>query len=324
MKIIAEYLKLIRFPNLIFIAITLWLMEKKVAVPILETSQYQELLPTYLFVLIILAVAFIAAGGYTINDYFDVKIDAINHPESQVVNNTISKQQAMRVYQISTAAGVACGVAVAILLKSLTLGLIFVLVPGLMWFYSSSYKRQFLIGNLIVALTTGLTPFLIAMANVSALTKQFTSIMSAEDARALMQYTAAPHDLYMWLGMFSIFAFLGTWIREIEKDMQDQMGDRELECHTMPIKIGETWTKIIVTLLIVVTCGLVSLLNMPVRYLIFAILIPFACNIWLLWAAKIASDYRSVQLLTKFILFLGLCISFLVPNLLAAENFLRV
>lgn len=324
MKIFYEYLKLIRWPNLLFIAVTLWLMEKKVALPILLQNQYQELLPAYLFILIILAVVFIAAGGYAVNDYFDVKIDAINHPDHQVVNNTISKQQAMRVYQICTAAGVACGVAVAIILRSLTLGIVFVFVPGLMWFYSSSYKRQFLVGNIIVALSTGITPFVIALANVAALTRQFASYLSAEDAQLMLRYTAVPHDLYMWLGMFSLFAFMGTWIREIEKDLQDQMGDRELECHTMPIKIGETWTKIIVTLLILITCGMVSLLNMPVRYLVFGILVPFACNLWLLWSAKIASDYRSVQILTKFIIFLGLCISFLVPSLLAAENFLRV
>ena len=125
------------------------------------------------------------------------------------------------------------------------------------------------------------------------------------------------HDLLCYLGGFAVFAFLTTWIREIVKDLQDQQGDRELECHTLPIQLGDTWTKVLVTILILATMALMAYSclalvpfahtwqSLNVRYLVFGGLIPMACEIWLLWAAKIPSDYRTAQLLMKFIMFIG-------------------
>lgn len=310
-----DYLKLIRCPNLIFIAILLWVMEKWVAVPVLRQSLWQEQLPWWMLLLLIVSTMLIAAGGYVINDYFDVKIDRINRPDRLIVTRTISKEQAMRFFQILTACGVTMGIAVAIIVRSMSLGLIYVIVPGLLWFYSSSYKRQFIIGNIIVAFSSALVPMLIAFANVSYLKHAYGDIV---------QYSPATHDLYIWMGGFALFAFLCTWIREILKDLQDQMGDRELECHSMPIKCGETTTKVVVTLLILATMGLVawlafSVLPFPhvwgclsIRYVVFGIFVPFACLIWLLWAAKIPSDYRTTQLLMKFIMFLGTLYSYVI------------
>lgn len=250
-----------------------------------------------------------------INDYFDVKIDRINRPEYLVVTRAVSKDQAMRLFQVLTVVGVLMGVAVAILLRSMTLGLVYVVVPGLLWFYSSSYKRQFIIGNVIVAFSAALVPMLIAFANISYLKYHYGDVV---------QYSPAIHDLYIWLGGFAIFAFLCTWIREILKDMQDQIGDRELECHTMPIRMGEIPTKVFVTVLVLLTIGMIawlafSLLPFPhvwgslsVRYVVLGLLVPLVCLIWLLWAAKIPSDYRTTQLLMKFIMFLGTLYSYVI------------
>lgn len=310
-----DYLKLVRISNLVFMAILLWTMEKWVAVPILRQSLWQEQLPWWLLLLLVVSTLLVAAGGYVINDYFDVKIDRINRPEYLVVTRAVSKDQAMRLFQVLTVVGVLMGVAVAILLRSMTLGLVYVVVPGLLWFYSSSYKRQFIIGNVIVAFSAALVPMLIAFANISYLKYHYGDVV---------QYSPAIHDLYIWLGGFAIFAFLCTWIREILKDMQDQIGDRELECHTMPIRMGEIPTKVFVTVLVLLTIGMItwlafSLLPFPhvwgslsVRYVVLGLLVPLVCLIWLLWAAKIPSDYRTTQLLMKFIMFLGTLYSYVI------------
>lgn len=310
-----DYLKLIRVPNLIFMAILLWVMEKWVAVPVLRLSLWQELLPCWVLLMMIVSTLLIAAGGYVINDYFDVKIDRINRPEFLVVTRTVSKEQAMRLFQILTICGIVMGIAVAVVVRSMTLGLVYVVVPGLLWFYSSSYKRQFIIGNVIVAFSAALVPMLVAFANVSYLKHCYGDIV---------QYSPAVHDLYIWLGGFALFAFLCTWIREILKDFQDQIGDRELECHSMPIKMGEVPTKVFVMILILLTMGVIawlvfSLLPFPhvwgclsVRYAVLGLFIPFACLIWLLWAAKIPSDYRTTQLLMKFIMFIGMLYAYVI------------
>lgn len=314
MNKVRDFFILIRWQNLLFLGIVVWTMEKWVAVPILAQQMFGELLPWYVQMTLLLSVLLVAAGGYVINDYFDVKIDAINRPDSLIITRSIDKITAMRIHQCLTGFGVLASLVTAYLLHDWQLGIVLLVVPGLLWFYSASYKRQFLLGNLIVALCAAIVPFIIAMANVSALQYYYMDEL---------EYITTPADMYLWLGGFSLFAFLMTWIREIIKDMQDQMGDRELECHTMPIVLGELWTKVIVTVLILITSGLMIVANyyMPfehgwyslsARYLLYGLLIPMGGTIWLLWAARISSDYRTAQQVMKFVIFMGTMYSFVV------------
>jgi len=305
-------MRLVRWSNLLFLAALVWLMEKWVAVPILNQAAFGEQLPWYILLLLIAATVCIAAGGYVINDYFDVKIDRINRPDEVVVTRTVSKPAAMRLSLILSGVGIVFGIAVAAYLRSMTIGILFVLIPGLLWFYSSSYKRLFMIGNVIIALLAGVPPMLVALANVAQLQLLYASILP---------YTTLVRDLYMWLGGFALFAFLLTWIREIIKDMQDQMGDRELECHSMPVVWGDKWTKVFVTGLIVLTLAVIGHLwyhvlpfpiswsSLSTRYVFLGVVTPMLGVLWLLWAAKIPSDYKTCQQLVKFTMLLGMLYS---------------
>ena len=307
-----DIMRLVRWSNLLFLAALIWLMEKWVATPILVKAAFGEQIPGYMLLLIILATVLIAAGGYVINDYFDVKIDRINRPDEVIVTRSVSKPAAMRLSMTLSGIGIACGITVAILLRSLTIGILFVLIPGLLWFYSSSYKRLFMIGNLIIALLAAVTPMVVALTNVAILQLRYETILP---------YTTLPHDLYAWLGGFALFAFLLTWIREIIKDLQDQMGDRELECHSMPVVWGETGTKVFVTALIVLTIAIIGHLwwhilpfptawtSLSTRYIALGIVTPLLCSIWLLWAAKIPSDYKTCQQVVKFTMLIGMLYS---------------
>jgi len=305
-------MRLVRWSNVLFLAALIWLMEKWVATPVLNQAAFGEQLPWYILLLITLATTLIAAGGYVINDYFDVKIDRINRPDELVVTRSISKQTAMRLSISLSVIGLVCGLVAAILLRSFSLGILFVLVPGLLWFYSSSYKRLLIIGNVTIALLAALTPLVVALANVAILNLRYETILP---------YTHLEHDLYAWLGGFALFAFLLTWIREIIKDMQDQQGDREFECHTMPIVWGETVTKIFVTALLLLTLAVIGhiwyhYLPFPIgwssystRYIALGIVTPLLGVLGLLWAAKIPSDYKTCQQLVKFTMLLGMLYS---------------
>ena len=303
-----DILRLVRWSNLLFLGVLVYLMEKWVAVPILNQVAFGEQLAWYITLLIALATILIAAGGYVINDYFDVKIDRINRPDQVIVTRSISKPTAMRLSIALSSIGAVCGLGAAWCLRSITFGTLFVIIPGLLWFYSSSYKRLFMIGNIIIALLAGLTPLMIGIANVAQLQLLYSDILP---------YTRLEHDLYAWLGGFGAFAFMLTWIREIVKDLQDQMGDRELECHSMPIVWGEQWTKIFVTLLITLTLAAIGWLwwsvlpfphvwnSLSTRYIALGIATPLVCALWLLWSAKIPSDYRTCQQVVKFTMLIG-------------------
>lgn len=319
---IRDILHLIRWSNLLFLAIVLWTMEKWVAIPVLLSIRYDVILSNGFLALLIGATVLIAAGGYVINDYFDVKIDRINRPDQVIVTRTIPKDTAFRLSICLSAIGLVAGIVAAILCRSWTLGILFGIAPGLLWFYSSGYKRQFLVGNLIIALLAACPPLIIAFANIGYAHKLYDRFGD------IVSQTPLAHSLLMWLGGFALFAFITTWIREIIKDLQDQIGDAELECHTLPVVLGDTKTKLIVTTLIVITLaglcychwGLLpfdtSFTSLATRYLGLVVLLPLVCVLVLLWRAKIPSDYKAPQLYMKFVMFMGTLFSFVIQKLL--------
>lgn len=71
------FLKLIRIENLLFIIFIQFLIRYALFIPFgIETA-----LPTFQFVLLVLATVFLAAGGYIINDIQDIVADTINRPK---------------------------------------------------------------------------------------------------------------------------------------------------------------------------------------------------------------------------------------------------
>ncbi len=317
-----DIFRLIRWQNLLFLAILMWVLEKWLVVPLLYShGGLPEVLPEPILWLLILSVVLIAAGGYVINDYFDIKIDRINRPDRVIVGETMTKPAAMHLSIGLSVAGILVGLIVAWLCHSWTLGIVILLMPGLLWFYSSAYKRQFLVGNLIVAFASAAVPMLLGLANEG----MFLPFILAHDFQPILdQLQPVIRVIYTWLGGFALMIFLYTWIREVIKDLQDQMGDRELECRTMPIRLGELWTKVILTVMIAITIGVLcwfvfGLLPFPhtwnsmsVRYLAFGLIVPLLCVLALVWAARIPSDYRNAQRLMKLAMLLGLLYSYVI------------
>ena len=153
-------LQLVRYKNLLFTAVLQLLIYAAVILPTLQSYQLDDVMGYTKVIALILSTVLITAGGYVINDYFDVKIDRINRPDRVIVGNTIPKEEVMKIYQGLTIAGIALGIYLSYAIHSITLGFIYIVVPGMLWFYSSSYKRMLIVGNLIVALCSALVPLL--------------------------------------------------------------------------------------------------------------------------------------------------------------------
>ena len=316
-EIIKPYLQLLRVGNLTFAAILLYVMEKWVATPLLQLEQFGELMPWWILTLLIVSVVGIAAGGYVINDYFDVKIDRINRPDNLVVTRIISRDAAMNLFYGLTAVGVIAGTVVAWWSHSWTLLFTYVVIPGLLWFYSASYKRMFLVGNIVVAFASAIVPLLVAIANADYLHHLYQNALA---------YSPIVGELYVWTGGFAAFAFLLTWVREIVKDIEDIEGDREMECRTLPIVWGDKVAKIIATILLVVIATLIVYIlfavlpfshewkSLPTRYVVFGLIVPILCSIILLWAANNRTEYHRVQTIIKFAMFMGMLFSYVIAT----------
>ena len=76
------------------------------------------------------------------------------------------------------------------------MGILFLLVSGLLYFYSASYKRQFLVGNIIVALLTAMVPLLVVLYEWPALYRYYT--VNATSVPSL-------EFIFYWVGGFALF-----------------------------------------------------------------------------------------------------------------------
>lgn len=319
-----DYLKLIRIPNLIFIIAVQLFIYFAVILPIVGDYGFIVRLPYWVLASLVAATILIAAGGYVINDYFDVKIDRMNRPERVIIANSIDKKDAMQIYMILTIAGVGIGVAAAVALKSFTIAFIYIIVAGLMWFYSSSYKRMLIVGNLMVALMSALVPMIPAFAAKVQMCKDF--------GERFLQTPTVPTIYTMCCG-FGLFAFIVMFIIEIIKDMRDEYGDREMECHTIPVVWGFTIAKIIITVLAAILLGLSILaalkvpfvntcisplvhLNYSIVYVLIAIFVPVGFMLYSVWNSSCKS-YSNALYAARTALLLGAAYSLFFYYLLA-------
>lgn len=311
------YIRIARWKNLIFILLIQWLMQHAVVYPLLQTYGFEIYNRDVFNILLYAATILITAGGYVINDYFDVKIDRINRPEKVIVGEKITPKAAMLFYQLLIVSGVICGLVLAILSRSFTMGFIMILTPGLLWFYSASYKRQFITGNLIVSFSASLVMLVVGILEIALLQVQYGN---------LLLQTPIPAQIYGWTGGFAAFAFMCTLIREIIKDMEDIHGDREMECRTMPIKCGIPKTKYFLYALIILTIAALFHVdfhyihfegNLTTRYILFGLTLPLVALGYLILRSKTAADFHQASTLSKYIMLLGVLYSFIFYYLTA-------
>jgi 4-hydroxybenzoate polyprenyltransferase len=310
-----DFLRLIRYKNLLIIAVTQYLMRYCIINPILKVSGLELQLDNFHFVLLVLSSVLITAAGYVINDYFDTGTDMLNRPETVLVGKTINRRMAMLIHILLNILGISIGIYLSVKINILALGVAYLLASGILWFYSTTYKRQFLIGNLIVAIFTGMVPFIVALFEVPLLNQQYKEIL----IRLNMNF----NSILGWVGGFSFFAFLSTLVREIIKDIEDFKGDRAFGRNTIPVVAGIRVSKIIVVCIILINIfallyiyfsrllytntGKIDFLTLS--YFIVLLIIPFMILTFLIIKADKKNDYHRASNLTKFIMLAGILYS---------------
>jgi len=286
-----------------------------VIAPILKYGNLSLRLDGFCFFLLIMSTVFITAAGYVINDYFDRKTDLVNRPDTVIVGKKIKIRYAMALHIIFNIIGVVTGFYISIRIGEPLLGLIFVTVSGLLWFYSTTYKRQLLIGNLIIALLTAMVPLIVFLFEYPLLKSSYNELFTVFGS--ILKYLTA------WILGYSGFAFLLTLAREIIKDAEDFEGDHAYGNQTIPIVIGPAYTKgIIVFLFIVVVVAVfyvyfTYLTNKFTLYFICIMLvIPLLYNIYKVIKANTRKDYNVASLITKIIMINGLLYALLANSVI--------
>lgn len=303
MKGIISFLRLIRYINLLYIALTQYLVQYTIIEPILQQSGASTTLDVLHFSLLVLSTILIAAGGYVINDYFDVKIDAINKPRRIFIDRTIKRRTAMLLHQILTGTGVVVGFYVAWKAGNIRLGFIHPIVAGLLWFYSTGYKRQMFIGNLIVSFLTALVVMIVAL---------FERHLFHPESVAI---NAAAYTIFILVFFYFLFAFLISMVRELVKDMEDVEGDERYGCKTLPVVLGVQKTKGVVY---AITALMVAfLLYLQIRQAsggdfisvlnLFTMLeLPLGISMYLLYKADSQKQFSLVSSVIKIVMLMGI------------------
>lgn len=229
--------------------------------------------------LLVISTLLVAAGGYVINDYYDIKIDYINKPDRVVVGKSIPRRFAILFHTLFSIAGVVVG-----FFAAWQMAVANFLAAFLLWWYSNSLKRLPLVGNLSVAFLTA--------ASIYAVVIPFPT------NKALVI-------------VYALFAFFITLIREVIKDMEDLKGDITFGCKTLPIVWGFRKTKQFLYILIAFFCLMVwgagrVYAVLPDLYFLFSLFVPCVVLIVYLYRADTVRDFTRLSTLCKAIMLLGI------------------
>jgi len=227
--IVYSYLKLIRPLNLIIIVFAQYMVRYAFMQPIYKAAGFNLQLDKLVFGIFSIAFVCMAAGGYIINDFYDVEIDKINKPDKLIISRHINPKNALVAYWVFSLASIIMGCWASWRAGLPAMSLLFFIYLGGLWFYSTTLKYQPLVGNIIVALFLALVPL------AAGIIELYGGMQNhLFEGRSLN----LKHIFYGIAGI-SLFAFLSSLAREIAKDMEDVKGDMAKGCRTLPIVLGQ-------------------------------------------------------------------------------------
>ncbi|WP_448519102.1 UbiA family prenyltransferase [Rhodoflexus sp.] len=203
---IIAFLRLVRFPNLLLLALSLlgarWLLASACTTN------------TFSILAWLGAVVFAAAGGYVANDIADLAIDRINKPNRPLPAEKISPFQA-QILSVTFFLLAIIASTINFYLLLLTLASV-----GLLIFYALWLKCTPLLGNFVVAVLSATA---------------FASLL------LVCGHTNNKASLYELI----LFSGLTHFLREQVKCLEDIAGDDVAKCRTLPVVIGTSKAQIV-------------------------------------------------------------------------------
>ncbi len=269
-------LSVVRGYNIVVIVIAQYLASIFIFSP--EKSLRYILLDLNLY-FIVLATICVIASGYIINNFYDVDIDKINRPQKTKIDNIVNQKTKLNIYFLLNFLGFGFG-----LLVSWRAALFFAIYIFLIWFYSHKLKQYPLI-KLFSAAILAILPFFA----IFVYFKNFSSII----------FTHAS------------FLFFILLIRELIKDLESMEGDIVNNYITIPIKFGEKFSKMLITLIVFLTLSpIYFLLKYPeiglMKYYFYFSIVVVLIFLLLLWRSNSKQNYILLHNILKFLILAGI------------------
>ena len=299
-----HYFKLIRLQNLLLVAFMQLVVKYgflnhikfKDSLGVQQDLMAWQSLSDFQYVLFVLATICVMAGGYIINNIFDVDTDSINKPQNVVVGTFISEKIAYNLYFILTCSGVGIGFYLSRIIQKPAFATVFVICAALLYVYSNGLKQIPILGNVIIAL----------LASISILNIGFFNILPSiySDNEVFMK------GILAILADYAIFAFFLHFAREIIKTIEDYEGDNAFEISTVATSFGIKTAKIMAfsTLLILIGYLVYYLLEnlahnlYSVTYFIIFMMAPLLFISLKLINANLKSDFTFLSNVLKIVM----------------------
>lgn len=293
-----KYLKLIRYQNLLMIA----LMQLLFRYGFLNYQNIPLALNDWQYFILVFATVMIAAGGYIINNIFDQATDNINKPYQVVVGKNISETNAYNWYFACTVLGVGAGFYLSNVIERPGFAAIFIIISATLYLYATSLKQMLLIGNFVVASLLAFSVLIIGVFDLLPAINPGNKVVMAELFSILLDY--------------ALFAFIINFIREIVKDLEDVNGDYNQGMNTLPIAFGIKRTSKLIFILSLIPLVMVIFyikkyffefdLYIATLYALISIVAPLIYFAVKMAEAKNSKDFKHLSTVLKLVILFGL------------------
>jgi len=269
---VKKYFKAIRIKNLALLGLIFWG---------LMLHNYSEIFSFKVdHLLLFISVIITTASGYLINNYYDLNSDKINNKNIDDLSKTfygtcylLHLFTSLLILFISD-------------LSPAWLNLVMI-THVLVYLYSLKLQHWPITGNLVVAFLSS-----IVLIIPYWLTGKFWELENFNLSENLNQ-------------IFVIFCFLLTMKREIVKDIEDIQGDLKTGSYTLPIVAGQKFSKLILSVLVLISigfliiCVLESILNIQNIFFFLTMISLLLTFLYKTYQSFEKSDFKTLSNLLK-------------------------
>jgi len=300
-------LQLIRWKNLLIVAATQVLTWYGLILPLMKHLNVTPAMGWDDIFLLVWATIFVTASGNIINNIFDVKTDSINNKKNPI-GKDIPLKRAKSLYWFTTLHGFMLGEILAVRIGSYQSGFIFLFISGLLWIYSSKLKRTPIFGNVLIAFLTSSVLLILWFFEIMAQIPIIEYFPISKEAFSTIGF---------WVLGYAAFAFFINLLREMVKDMEDEVGDRQASFNTLPVLVGIKKTNIVYLTTTIIVMGFTFLIQYLSKTLghnllyIFGFFPQFALVFILSKVNK--RDYKRASFFLKILMVVGLLSILYIP-----------
>lgn len=263
-----------------------------------KDNTLSQFFSTYNVHLIVLASAFTIAGGYIINNFYDLDKDQISRPITTYISKFVSQSFKLNVYLVM------CAIALVLaFMASWRVGIFFIVYQFLVWLYSHKLSRIAFIQNLSYTIL-GMMPFL-----------------------ALFLHYNNYSPIIFYHGFFLGLILL---LMDISKDLVSYKGDLIFNYKTLPVSLGISSTKWILTGLLLLSIMWTLVMTQfeqvgHMKYYFWATAIFLFIAMIVLWFIRHKWQYNLYYLSLKLMLGIGiLSIAWIKINPLDLQKFFPI